>query len=64
MEAISPDRFTVSPSLILLESPISTAPTLSSSRFKTNPFTPPSNSKSSPALALDNPYILATPSPT
>ena len=57
-------RFTVSPSFISLESPNSTAPTLSSSRFRIRAFNPFSNSSSSPACALDNPYIRATPSPT
>ena len=54
-DAISPDLFTVSPSLIELESPIKTAPTLSSSKLRTKPLTPPPNSNNSPAFALDKP---------
>ncbi len=64
MEAILPVRFTLSPSLISLLSPINTTPTLSSSRFRAMAFTPFPNSTSSPERTLFNPYTRAIPSPT
>ena len=50
-----PVVFTVSPSLIFFWSPNNTAPTLSSSRFNTIPYTSPGNSKSSPCIAFSRP---------
>jgi len=50
-----PVVFTVSPSLIFFWLPSNTAPTLSSSRFNTIPYTSPGNSKSSPCIALSRP---------
>src|SRR5438045_4854838 len=58
-----PVRLTVSPSLISLNSPRSTAPTLSSSRFSAMPKTPLGNSSISPAMALSTPCTRAMPSP-
>ena len=43
---------------------MSTAPTLSSSRFSTRPMTPWGNSSISEATAFSRPWIRATPSPT
>ena len=64
IEAIRPVRRTVAPSFIPVLSPINTTPTLSSSRFKATARTPVSNSTSSPARTLFNPYTRAIPSPT
>ena len=50
-EMMRPVRLTVSPSLISVEWPRSTAPTLSSSRFSAMPNTPCGNSSISPAIA-------------
>ena len=47
-EAILSVRFTVEPSLIAVEAPNNTTPTLSSSKFNTIPSNPSSNSTSSP----------------
>ena len=47
--------FTVSPSLISVENPSITIPTLSSSKFNTIPCVPLENSTSSPYCALNNP---------
>ena len=55
IEAISPVRFTLSPSLIPLLSPIKTTPTLSSSRFSAIALIPLSNSTSSPERTFLNP---------
>jgi hypothetical protein len=44
-------------------SPSSATPTLSSSRFNTNPYTEPANSTSSPAMTPSRPYRRAMPSP-
>ena len=57
-------RLTVIPSLTPDVEPSNTHPTLSSSRFITIAMVPFSNSKSSLASALRNPYILTTPSLT
>ena len=57
-------RRTVSPSLMPRSSPKITIPTLSVSRFSAIPFTPPSNSTSSPAWTRSRPYTRAIPSPT
>ena len=46
-----PVVFTTSPSLTARESPKSTTPTLSSSKFMTMPYTSPGNSRSSPCIA-------------
>ena len=54
-EMMRPVRLTVSPSLISVESPSSTAPTLSSSRFSAMPNTPCGNSSISPAIARSTP---------
>ena len=64
MEAMVLVRFTVSPSIISLDGPKSTTPTLSSSKFKTMPSRPESKRTNSPYCALDNPYTRAIPSPT
>ena len=64
MEAITPRRRTCMSSPTRSVWPISTTPTLSSSRFMTTPLMPDWNSTSSPISALDRPYILATPSLT
>src|SRR6188508_2362821 len=58
-----PVRRTVSPSLIVVKSPRSTAPTLSSSRLSAMPNTPPSNSSISPAMARCTPCTREMPSP-
>ena len=50
-----PVVLTVSPSLMFLESPSRTAPTLSSSRLSTIPYTSPGNSRSSPCIAFSSP---------
>ncbi len=55
IDAIVPVLLTEDPSLRFPEGPRSTAPTLSSSRLSTMPFTPFSNSTSSPDCTLDNP---------
>ena len=57
-------RLTMSPSRSFESSPMSTAPTFSSSRFRAMPMTPPGNSRSSPDMTLSSPKILAIPSPT
>src|SRR5438309_5433723 len=62
-EMMRPVRLTRSPSLISLNSPSSTAPTLSSSRFSAMPNTPCGNSSISPAIALSTPWMRAMPSP-
>ena len=59
-----PVVFTVSPSLIFFWLPRSTAPTLSSSRFSTIPYTSPGNSRSSPCIAFSRPCTRAIPSAT
>ena len=59
-----PVRLTVSPSLISVYSPSSTAPTLSSSRFSAMPKTPCGNSSISPAIVFSTPCTRAMPSPT
>ena len=64
IEAILCVRFTVSPSFICFEGPNNTTPTLSSSRFKTIPSSPESNSISSPYCTFERPYTRAIPSPT
>src|SRR5262245_35647735 len=58
-----PVRLTGSPSLISLNSPSSTAPTLSSSRLSAMPNTPCGNSSISPAMACSTPCTRAMPSP-
>ena len=63
-EMMRPVRLTGSPSLISLESPRSTAPTLSSSRLSAMPNTPCGNSSISPAMARSTPWTRAMPSPT
>src|SRR5262245_1384965 len=60
---IRPVRLTGSPSLISRNSPSSTAPTLSSSRFSAIPNTPCGNSSISPAIAFSTPCTRAMPSP-
>ena len=62
-EMMRPVRLTRSPSLISLNSPSSTAPTLSSSRFSAMPNTPCGNSSISPAIAFSTPCTRAMPSP-
>ena len=62
-EMIRPVRLTTSPSLISLNSPRSTVPTLSSSRFRAIPYTPCGNSSISPAIAFSTPWTRAIPSP-
>src|SRR5438094_162844 len=62
-EMMRPVRFTGSPSLISVNSPRSTAPTLSSSRFSAMPNTPCGNSSISPAIAFSTPCTRAMPSP-
>ena len=64
MEAIRLVRLTVSPSLISLDGPNSTTPTLSSSRLSTMASKPDSKVTNSPYWALVNPYTRAIPSPT
>ena len=64
IEAISPVRFTVSPSLISVDGPRRVIPTLSSSRLRTIPCRPLSNFTNSPYCAFDSPKIRAIPSPT
>ena len=59
-----PVVLTISPSRIFLWLPRRTAPTLSSSRFSTIPYTSPGNSKSSPCIAFSSPWIRAIPSAT
>src|ERR1035437_9073878 len=59
-----PVVLTVSPSLIAVEFPRMTAPTVSSSRFRAMPITPPGNSRSSDDRAPERPQIWAIPSPT
>src|SRR5213596_1332156 len=56
-------RLTGPPSLMALNSPRSTAPTLSSSRFSAMPKTPCGNSSISPAMAFSTPCTRAMPSP-
>ena len=63
-EAILSVRFTIDPSLIEVEAPSKTTPTLSSSRFKTIPSIPFSKVTSSPYSDWVRPYTLAIPSPT
>ncbi len=58
-----PVRLTSSPSRISVNSPSSTTPTWSSSRFMASPATPCGNSSSSPAITLSSPYTRAMPSP-
>ena len=60
---ILPVRFTVSPSLISVSLPIKTAPTCSSSRFSTIPYTSCGNNSNSPDMAFSSPWIRAIPSP-
>src|SRR5919198_1922728 len=62
-EMMRPVRFTGSPSLISVNSPRSTAPTLSSSRFSAMPNTPCGNASISPAIAFSTPCTRAIPSP-
>ena len=62
--ATLPVRRTVSPSLMPVSEPNSTAPTLSSSRLRTMPMMSPGNSSSSPAMASSSPQTRAIPSPT
>ena len=50
-----PVVLTVSPSLMAVESPRMTAPTVSSSRFRAMPITPPGNSSISDASAPSSP---------
>ena len=64
IEAISPVRFTISPSFISVDGPKRVIPTLSSSRLRTIPFSPLSNFTNSPYCAFDSPKIRAIPSPT
>ena len=59
-----PVVFTVSPSLMFLALPNNTTPTLSSSRFRTMPYTSPGNSSSSPCMAFSSPCTRAMPSAT
>jgi hypothetical protein len=59
-----PVVLTVSPSLISVELPRITAPTVSSSRLRAIPKTSPGNSSSSLARAASRPVDLAMPSPT
>src|SRR5215207_1343669 len=56
-------RLTVSPSTILSQSPKSTAPTLSSSRFSARPITSCGSSSISSAMQLSRPWTRAMPSP-
>src|SRR5262245_22976475 len=60
----APVRRTVWPSFRSLYSPRMIAPIEPSSRLKTWPRTPPSNSSISPASALSRPWMRAMPSPT
>ena len=62
-EMMRPVRLTVSPSLMSVEWPSSTAPTLSSSRFSAMPNSPCGNSSISPAMARSTPWMRAMPSP-
>src|SRR5580765_593922 len=63
-EMMRPVRLTMSPSLISVEWPRSTAPTLSSSRLSAMPKMPCGNSSISPAIARSTPLTRAMPSPT
>ena len=63
-EMMRPVRLTGSPSLISVDSPSSTAPTLSSSRLRAMPKTPWGNSSISVAIAPSMPWMRAIPSPT
>ncbi len=56
-------RLTSSPSLIFAKSPMSTAPTESSSRLRAMPITPWGRSSSSPAMQRSRPWMRAMPSP-
>src|SRR4051812_31647515 len=58
-----PVRLTVSPSTILSQSPNSTAPTLSDSRFRARPVTSCGNSRRSKAMQFSRPWMRAMPSP-
>ena len=58
-----PVRFTVSPSTTLSQSPKSTAPTLSDSRFSARPTTSWGSSSISSAMQLSTPWTRAMPSP-
>ena len=62
--ATRPVVLTMSPSLMFAESPSKTAPTLSSSKFMTIPYTSPGNSRSSPCIAFSRPCTRAIPSAT
>src|SRR5512132_2686472 len=64
IDASFPVRRTVSPCLIASSEPKSATPTLSSSRFRTMPFTSPGNSTISPDMASSRPQTRAMPSPT
>ena len=57
-------RLTSSPSRISAYSPMSTAPTESSSRLSAIPITPCGSSRSSPAMQRSRPWMRAMPSPT
>ena len=58
-----PVRLTVSPSTIFSQSPKSTAPTLSDSRFSTRPVTSCGSSSISSDCAFSRPWMRAMPSP-
>src|SRR5688572_5798343 len=64
MDMMRPVRLTWSPSLMSVTSPMSTAPTESSSRFSAMPEMLPGNSSSSPAMQRSRPCRRAIPSPT
>src|SRR3989344_2177594 len=64
MERMRPVAFTVSPSLMPAVSPITMAPTVSSSRLRATPKMPPGNSIISEAWSLESPERRATPSET
>ena len=61
--AILPVERTELPSRISRPAPISTAPTLSFSRFSAIPIVLSENSRSSPAITCSSPYTRAIPSP-
>ncbi len=63
-EMMRPVRLTWSPSFSASNSPSSTTPTLSSSRFSAMPNRPLGNSSISPDMALSTPCTRAMPSPT